>query len=225
VRSLLLCALLSASSAWATSITNTNSFIFTPSGGYRTCVNPVECAIADPNGYAIANAAASSRPGYVAASLSGGSTVYGSYASAYATATSAESYLLTGGSGSGVLRYTVALTGASTGNPADPAVVLFNGASYFAPASGAPALYSFTQAFFYGEPFLLTLSIEVRGSWNGSASESGSKFAIAELKGIEVVDLLPASAIAPAPEPSTAMMWIGGVLLILAGSRFGRKQR
>lgn len=220
----------------ATSITQISTLTVTPWNGFMNCSNSgagsASCSSADPSGFAAANARAIASQGYVRVELNGGANLYGSTASASSRASNAETYLFTSGSGSGTLRYSVALTGFASGNPFEPASVLFNGTSYSVLPNAAPTYYSFTQGFTYGQPFLLTLSVEMASSWDGSRGDGGSRFASAQLVGTQVMgDGGMSAAVGPGaggsevPEPTTAMMWLGGVVLILFGLRRMGEQR
>ena len=184
----------------------------------------IVCSSSDTQGFTAANSIANASAGSVSVELNGGATVYGSFASATSRASNSESYLFTNGSGTGTFHYSVALSGFANGNPFEPASVLFNGASYSVLPYAVPTYYSFTQSFTYGQAFLLTLSIEMTSNWNGSRGESGSRFAAARLVSVSGLQH-EGAAISSIPEPTTAAMWIGGVLLILFGMRRKPKQR
>ncbi len=212
----------------ATTITQTSTLAVTPISGPIVCNGTSNCSSADPQGFTAANATATARPGYVSVELNGGATLYGAFASASSRASNSETYLFTNGTGAGTFIYSVVLMGFARGNPAESAAVLFNGQSYSVLPNAAPTYYSFTQSFTYGQPFLLTLSVEMASNWDGARADSGSRFASAQLAGVQVLDPFSiggAAVVSDVPEPTTAMMWIGGALLILFGIRRKPKRR
>jgi hypothetical protein len=235
VRSLVVVAvLLAASQLGATSITQTSTYVVTPVSGYQNCSSSAgSCLSGDPQGPVFANAIANASAGSVRVELRGGAALFASTASASAYATNAESYLFTNGIGSGTLQYSVALAGFSTGNPHEPAAVRFNGASYSVLPYAAPTYYSFTQRFTYWQPVLLMLSVEMASAWDGARGDGGSRFASAQLVGMNIASdsVLAASMESvgggggDVPEPSVAAMWLGGGALLFAGLRRKARQR
>lgn len=200
----------------------------TPLGAPSICSGTTSCASSDPLGLTAANATAVANAGFVSVELQGGATRYGTWSTASGTASNSETYLFVNGIGGGTLTYRVALIGYNTGTPVASSAVLLNGQSYSVLPYAAPTYYSFTQSFTYGQSFQLPLSITMNASWNGSSGESGSRFASARLVDYSVsgeFDLTSAAAVSDVPEPTTAMMWIGGVLLIFFGLRRKPKQR
>ena len=205
--------------------------IVTPFSGPSNCGNSgnsrITCSSSDPQGFTSANSIANASAGFVSVELNGGATLYGSFAAATSRASNSGSYLFTDGSGTGTLNYSVALSGFANGNPFEPASVLFNGSSYSVLPYATPTYYSFTRNFTYGQPFLLTLSLEMFSNWDGSRGDGSSRFASARLASMNVVDnfAVGGAASSAVPEPGTATMWIGGALLILVGMRKKPKQR
>jgi hypothetical protein len=202
----------------------------TPQSGVFSCTKTAaNCSSSDPFGATAANAIATATSGFVSVEVNGGATLHGTWATASATATDTQTFLFTNGAGSGILAYRVALIGFTTGTPAASSSVLLNGESYSVLPYAAPTYYSLTQTFTFGQSFELPLSITMEASWDGSRGEAGTRFASARLVDYSVStnapDTASTAAASDVPEPSTAILWIGGALLILLGLRRKPKQR
>jgi hypothetical protein len=196
----------------------------TPSSGPASCNQNgsgghLTCSSSDPQGFTAANAVAMAHAGFVSVELQGGARWPGTSAAASSRASNSENYLFTNGIGTGILNYSVALMGFANGNPAVSSAVLFNGASYSVLPNAAPTYYSFSQNFTYGQAFVLTLTVEMNSNWIGSLGDGGSRFASARLISVDVVNPIPPAAAADVPEPSTAIMWMSGALLVAVGLR------
>jgi hypothetical protein len=219
------CLLLLSLGASATTITNVSSMMMSPVDGVHTCLTgglaSANCISTDSEGYASAEATATD--GAVGAWVRGGAFGAARMASAYASAYSSQDYLFTEGSGSGLLSYVVALSGS---NVAD---VHFNGNLYQLSPNGRPTSYEFIQEFTYGQPVTVLMTLILYGSWLGSVGECGSVHAFAQLESIQVLGNNSqrsfAMAVQAVPEPSTAILWICALVLILAGGLQRRRQR
>ncbi len=126
-------------------------------------------------------------------------------------------YIFSGdGPGTGILCYDVALEGSHSGLPAGSRVeVRYNGNPY--PVGGSSiAVYSFQQSFEYGAPFQIRMSVDARNS----GGESGTTSVSARLLAMSVQE--DPSYV---PEPSAALMWLGGLLLMGYGLQRPRTKR
>jgi hypothetical protein len=215
--------LLISFNALGTSITIADSMILSPFEGMHAClytgVAAAQCTSEAASTYATAQSNAEN--GLVSATVSGGAFGLATMASARASAYYSQDFLFTQGSGNGVLQYVVELSGS---NGTD---VLFNGNLYQMQPNGRPVVHEFTRTFTYGQPFSISLFLDLYRSWLGYYGESGSVSALAQLTSVEVLGgsskRLTAAAIAPVPEPSTAVLWATALVLIFVGCMHRRR--